>query len=70
MKLNFILKNDIIILHQTRKKGGKMNNFKTGTIPFFKFGNRKISSRNLRHQVVKKIRIDMSLITIEISKTY
>lgn len=46
-----------------------MNNFKTETVSFFKFGNRKISSRNLRHQVVKKIRIDMGLITIEISKT-
>lgn len=46
-----------------------MNNFKTGTVSFFKFGNRKISSRNLRHQIVKKIRIDMGFITIEISKT-
>ena len=46
-----------------------MNNFKTGTISFFKFGNRKISSKNLRHQVIKKLRIDMGLIRIEISKT-
>ena len=46
-----------------------MNNFKTGTIPFFKFRNRKISSRNLRHQVIKIFKIDMGLVTIEISKT-
>lgn len=34
-KLNFVLKNDIIILHQISKKGGKMKNFKTRTITFF-----------------------------------
>ena len=46
-----------------------MNNFKTETVSFFKFKNRKISSRNLRHQVIKILKIDMGLVTIEISKT-
>ena len=67
-KLNFVLKNDIIILHQINKKGGKMRNFKTGTITFFKFGNSKISLKNLRYRAVKILKIDMGLITIEISK--
>ena len=44
-----------------------MNNFKTGTITFFKFGNKKIE--NLRHRAVKIFKIDMGLLTIEISKT-
>lgn len=46
-----------------------MNNFKTETVSFFKFGNRKISSKNLSHQVIKILKIDMGLVTIEISKT-
>lgn len=45
-----------------------MRNFKTGTITFFKFGNSKISLKNLRYRAVKILKIDMGLITIEISK--
>lgn len=45
-----------------------MNNFKNGTITFFKFGNKKI--KNLRHRAVKVLKVDMSLVTIEISKTF
>ena len=45
-----------------------MNNFKTETVPFFKFGNSKISLKNLRYRAVKILKIDMGLITIEISK--
>lgn len=44
-----------------------MNDFKTGTITFFKFGNKKI--KNLKHRTVKIFKIDMSLLMIEISKT-
>ena len=69
-KLNFVLKNDIIILHQISKKGGKMKNFKTRTITFFQFGNRKISLKNLRHHAVKILKIDMNLTTPKISKTF
>ena len=45
-----------------------MNNFKTETVTFFKFGNKKI--KNLSHQVIKILKIDMNLVTIEISKTF
>lgn len=45
-----------------------MNNFKTETVPFFKFGNKKI--KNLKHRTVKILKIDTGLITIEISKTF
>lgn len=39
-----------------------MNNFKTGTITFFKFGNKKI--KNLKHHIVKILKVDMGLVTI------